>query len=250
MGTVYSTSPVVLLSAFPLDARMWDGVRPALGDRLITPNLPGFGGAPPIDEPDLGAAAATVLAELDRLGVERAVLGGCSMGGYVAMAALRAAPARVSGLVLINTKASADEEAARANRHAMAARVEADGVGWVADEMLTKLLGATTLARRPSVEATLRALIGDQPPAALAWGQRAMAARPSSFDVLGAADVPALVVRGAEDALIPGPEASLMVDALPRAEFVELAEVGHLAPLEAPGELGAVVARWLASAAG
>lgn len=244
-----SSDPVVLLHAFPLDSRMWDGVRSAFGDRLVTPDLPGFGGAPPVDSPDLDLAAAEVVAALDRLGIERAIVGGCSMGGYVAMALLRRAPSRVSGLVLVNTKASADTDAARANRLAMAARaeqVESGGIGWLADEMLTTLLGPTTLERRPAAEARLRALIADQSPAAVAWAQRAMAARPASIDVLRAADVPALVVRAEEDALIPGEEAAAMVDALPQAKFVELLAAGHLAPLEVPDEFAAVLGGWLA----
>ena len=243
---MHLSDPIVLLHAFPVDSRMWDGVRPALGERMITPDLPGFGSAPPVDEPDLGLAAAAVLDHLDRLGIERAIVGGCSMGGYVAMALLRVAPARVSGLVLVNTKASADTEEARRNRFAMAARAESAGIGWLADEMLTTLLGRTTLEKRPEVEVTLRALIAGQKPAAVAWAQRAMAGRPDSFDVLrgAGAELPALIVRGAEDALIPRAEADLMAGALPRSTVVELAGAGHLAPLEIPAEFAAAVSRW------
>jgi pimeloyl-ACP methyl ester carboxylesterase len=236
---------VVLLHAFPTDSRMWDGLRPALGARLVTPDLPGFGSAPPAAASDLDLAAETVLATLDRLGAERAIVGGCSMGGYVAMALLRRAPSRVSGLILVNTKASADTEPARANRFAMADRASAEGIGWLADEMRTTLLGATTLAERPEVEARLRVLIADQSPAAVAWAQRAMAARPDSFDVLRVAGLPALVVRGVEDTLIPGEEAAALVSALPESTFVELPEAGHLAPLEAPEEVAAALRDWL-----
>jgi len=237
----------VLLHAFPLDSTMWDGLRPVLGSRLVTPDLPGFGSAPPVSSPSLDEAASAVLAALDQRGVSRAVFGGCSMGGYVAMAVLRAAPSRVSGLVLVNTKASADTEEARANRYAMADRAEAEGTDWLADAMLTSLLGETTLATRPAVEARMRALVAAQPPASVAWAQRAMAARPSSTDVLAGSGLPALVVRGAEDTLIPATEATAMASALPGAESVELAGVGHLAPLEAPEDLAAVLTRWLAA---
>jgi pimeloyl-ACP methyl ester carboxylesterase len=182
---------------------------------------------------------------LDRLGAQHAIVGGCSMGGYVAMALLRIAPSRVSGLALINTKATADAEAARTNRFAMAARAEADGIGWLADEMRETLLGPTTLASRPEVEATVRRLIGDQSPAAVAWAQRAMAARPDSLDVLARADVPALVLRGEQDTLIPRDEAAAMADALPKATFVELPGAGHLAPLEIPAEVAGALADWL-----
>lgn len=245
---MHLSDPVVLLHAFPLDSRMWDGLRPALGSRLITPDLPGFGSAPPVPSPSLDEAASAVLASLDRLGVSRAVFGGCSMGGYVAMAVLRAAPSRVSGLVLINTKASADTEEARENRFAMAERVEAEGTGWLADAMLTSLLGPTTLAERPEVEETLRSLIAEQPASSVAWAQRAMAARPSSVELLRGSGLSALVVRGAEDALIPPEEAPAMASALSRSDLVDLAGVGHLAPLEAPNELATVLTRWLDTA--
>lgn len=241
-----SSQPVVLLHAFPLDSRMWDGLRPVLGEAVITPDLPGFGSAPPAAATDLDEAAAAVLATLDRLGVERAVVGGCSMGGYVTMALLRQAPERVAGLILVNTKASADTDGAREKRYATAAKAESEGIGGLADDMLTTLLGPTTIATRPAVEARLRALIGAQSPAAVAWAQRAMAARPHSFDVLRGADVPALVLRGTEDALIPGEEADAMVAALPHADYVEIAGAGHLAPLELPDEVAAAVAGWLA----
>jgi pimeloyl-ACP methyl ester carboxylesterase len=244
-GDVHSSDPVVLLHAFPLDSRMWDGLRTTFGDRLVTPELPGFGGAPAAAEPDLRLAAWGVLATLDRLGARRAVVGGCSMGGYVTMALLRIAPSRVGGLVLINTKATADTEAARANRHTMAARAEADGTGWLADEMRTNLLGETTRSSRPQVEATMRRLIADQPPAAVAWAQRAMAARPDSLDLLRAAEIPALVLRGDEDTLIPRDEAAAMADALPKATFVELPGAGHLAPLEVPDEVAGALGNWL-----
>lgn len=169
------------------------------------------------------------------------------MGGYVAMAVLRAAPSRVAGLALVNTRASADTPEVRRDRLAVAARVESDGVGWVPDEMGRVWLGRTTLAERPAVVARLRELIIAQRPEALAWGVRAMAARPPSFDVLRAAEVPALVVAGAEDALIPGEEATAMADALRGASLVEVDGAGHLLPLEAPTRLAEVLTGWLGS---
>jgi pimeloyl-ACP methyl ester carboxylesterase len=244
-GDVQLSDPLVLLHAFPLDSRMWDGLRPTLGQRLVTPDLPGFGAAPPVAAPSLDEAARAVLAALDRAGITRAVIGGCSMGGYVAMAVLRAAPERVSGLVLVNTRATADAEQARRNRFAMAERAETEGIGWLADTMLGSLLGRTTLERRPEVEARLRELVADQSPAAVAWAQRAMAARPDSTELLRGSGLPALVVTGKQDELIPGEEAAALAAALPGSELVELADVGHLAPLEAPAELAAVLALWL-----
>jgi pimeloyl-ACP methyl ester carboxylesterase len=222
---------LVLLHAFPLDARMWDGIREPFAKRLrlVTPDL---GDGPP----SLDDSADTVLADL---GDEPFVLGGCSMGGYLAMAILRKAPSRVAGLLFVDTKSAADAPEARDNRLAMAARAESEGVaGWLADAMLPNLVAA---GARPEVVATLRDIIDAQPGSVVARAQRAMAARPDSTELLAGVTVPTLIVRGAEDKLMaPG------AVSVPGARSVELAGCGHLPPVEDPEAFAAVVLDWLA----
>ena len=242
--------PLVLLHAFPIDARMWDDVRAPLAEhtRVITPDQRGLGRSPmPLTDraPSLDDAARDVVALLDRLGIERAVLGGCSMGGYVTMAALRIAPERVGGVVLIDTKASADADEARANRLAMADRVESEGVGFLPEAMMGALVGRTTRQRRPEVVRRVRELILEQPPAGVAWAQRAMAVREDATGLLRDADVPAVVVVGEEDTVNPPEVAREFADTLPRGELVVLPEAGHLAPLEAPAGVIDAIARVL-----
>jgi len=164
------------------------------------------------------------------------------MGGYVTMALLRIAPERVGGLVLIDTKAAADTAEARAGRLAMADRVEAEGVGFLPEAMLANLLGSTTRERRPEVVQRVRDMILDQPPAGVAWAQRAMADRPDSFDTLRSADVPALVLVGEEDELTRADQARAMAEALPNALLEVIRAAGHLAPVEAPEAVAEVIA--------
>lgn len=241
--------PLVLLHAFPFDARMWDPVRAPLAERLrlITPDQRGLGRSPLPEterEPGLADAARDVLTLLDRLELDRVVLGGCSMGGYLAMALLRLAPERVGGLVLIDTRAAADVPEAAQARLDLASHVEAEGVGWIADAQLERLLGPVTRAERPEVAGTVRELIGAQPPAGVAWASRALAGRPDSFDVLREADVPALVVVGEDDVLTPPAEAHAMVEALPQATLSVLPGVGHLTPLEDPAGVVEAILAW------
>jgi pimeloyl-ACP methyl ester carboxylesterase len=243
--------PLVLLHAFPLDARMWDGVRAPLAarTRVITPDQRGLGrtALPETDRaPSHDDAALDVLALLDRLGLERVVLGGCSMGGYLTMAVLRAAPERVGGLVLVDTKATADTDAARAARLATAGRAEAEGTAWwLADATLPTVLGQGTMWTRPKVVARVRELIEAQPPSGVAWAQRAMADRPDSTEALRGARVPALVIVGEQDALTPPTGARAMAGALPDARLVEGPGAGHLAPLEDPGRVAGAILNWL-----
>jgi len=242
--------PLVLLHAFPVDSRMWNGVRATLAarTRLITPDQRGLGRSPMPEtdrEPSLDDAAADVVALLDKLELEQVVLGGCSMGGYLTMAVQRLAPERVGGLVFVDTKATADAPAAAVNRHAVADRAEQTGsVAWLAPSMVSKLVSKGTLYRRQNLVDDLRGWISSQPPVGIAWAQRAMAARPDSTDALREADVPALVLVGTEDTLTPPAEARALVAALPKSELVELPRAGHLSPLDDPAGVAEAIVRW------
>jgi pimeloyl-ACP methyl ester carboxylesterase len=237
--------PLVLLHAFPLRAAMWDAVRPR-GARVLAPDQRGFGGSPlGADEPSLDRCADDVVALLDHLGLDRVVLGGSSMGGYVAMALARRAPERLRGLVLVGTKAGADPDAGRAGRLAMAGRLDAGDRAPLRETVVPALTGQTSAAERPDAVERVRALAEEADLRAAAWAQRAMAARPDSADVLRGLDVPALVVVGEEDVLSPPPEARAMADALPDARLVVLPRTGHLLAVETPEPLVAVLEDFL-----
>ena len=241
--------PLVLLHAFPLSSAMWLEQREALGDtcRVITPDQRGFGGSDlGEDPPSLDAAADDVAQLLDRLELDTVVLGGLSMGGYVAMAFLRRHPDRVAALLLADTKASADPEPARANRERIAQAVLEEGSTVLVDDVLPALLGATTVASRPMVAGRVRGLVQAAPGPAVAWAQRAMAARPDSFDTLRAFAGPALVVVGDEDQLSPVADAQAMADALPSARLAVLPQAGHLTAVETPEAFTAEVAGFVA----
>ncbi|MGH8866954.1 MAG: alpha/beta fold hydrolase [Actinomycetes bacterium] len=244
-------TPLVLLHAFPLSSAMWLDQREGLREvcRVLTPDLRGFGGSPLDDEaPDIDLMADDVARMLDGRGLDRVVVGGLSMGGYVAMALLRRHPDRVAGLVLADTKATPDTEPAQQNRERIAATaLEEDSSRVLVDELLPKLLGETTMQRRPLVFGRVKGLVQSAPPAAIAWAQRAMAGRPDSTDTLSKTDVPCLVLVGEEDALTPPSDSELMVGALPDARLVTFPGAGHLSAVEVPAEFNTAVLEFLAS---
>ena len=239
--------PLVLLHAFPLDSRMWNAIRGPLASRfrVITADQRGLGRSPLPEsdrEPDLADAARDVLALLDRLELDRVVLGGCSMGGYLAMAVLRLAPERVAGLILIDTKATADTPEAAQSRLDVAARVEAEGIeGWLVEANLANLLAPGT---SEDLVATVREIIETQPPAGIAWTARALRTRPDSVELLRGTEIPALVIVGELDAVTPIEAANVMVEALPDVTFVVVPGVGHLTPLEAPADVVEAIFSW------
>lgn len=228
--------PLILLPAFPLDATMYEEVAASFDGTLLTPNLAGFGGVPlPDDEPSLDVYADHVVRALNAAGHDRVVLGGTSMGGYVAMAFCRRHADRLAGLALIDTKATADSDAGAAGRRAMATEmVEGQTTEPLLDKVFPKLLGATTMRDRPDVVQRVREWVAGADPHAAAYAQRAMASRPDSLETLAALTVPSLVVVGEEDALSPPTDAAVMASALHGAVVVEIPRVGHLTPVEAP----------------
>jgi pimeloyl-ACP methyl ester carboxylesterase len=242
-------TPLVLLHAFPLSSAMFGPLRAELPDvRLITPDLRGFGRSPlGADDPSLDAMADDVAALLDERSLDRVAVGGVSMGGYVTMALLRRHPHRLAQVFLLDTKASADAPEAAANRLTMAAQAEAEGSSVVAP-MVNVLLGETTRRDRPDVATEVQSWLAAVDPAAVAWGQRAMAARPASFDVLAEARVPGVVVVGEEDELSPVTEAEAMVEALGSDTPLHVVPgAGHLAALEQPAAVAEAIRTALAA---
>jgi pimeloyl-ACP methyl ester carboxylesterase len=232
-------TPLVLLHAFPLSSAMYDEVRERIDHPVIAPDFPGFGDAALSDAaPSLDVYADRVAAELDRAGVERAVIAGTSMGGYTAMAFCRRHGKRVAGLGLIDTKASADPATAAEGRRSMAdAMASGRTTAPLIEHVLPKLLGSTTKQTRPDVVDRVTAAVASCNPNAAAWAQRAMARRPDSLHDLASVTVPSLVVVGEEDILSPPSDADEMVSALPDGELTVIARSGHLTPIEAPAQV-------------
>lgn len=237
----------VLVHAFPVGMWMWEPVEAPAGWRLIAPALPGFDGAPP---PPAGSTsiddyARAVLGLLDALEIDNAVLGGVSMGGYVAFALWRLARLRWRGLVLADTRPGADSEQARAARERLLATVKEKGARAVADEMVPKLLGETTRAAQPALADHVRRLIERQTTEGIAAAVVRLRDRPDSTALLRDIGVPVLVAVGEEDAVTPPPESEAMRAQLEDARLEVIPRAGHLACLENPGAFNAALASFL-----
>lgn len=239
---------LLLLHAFPLNADMWDAQAAALpaGWRIVAPDLRGFGQSSlPGGEAAMDDYAGDLADLLDALHVHEAVVAGNSIGGYIAFALLRNAPHYVSGLVLVDTKAQADSDEGRASRRRMLELIDRAGTAGVVDEMLPRLLGASTQRDRPDLIQRVRTLMISSTPQALKAAVTAMMGRPDSHDLLARIHLPALVIAGEEDALIPVSAAEQMQQAMPGSVLEIIPRAGHLPTLEQPAACNAVLKRFL-----
>ena len=230
--------PVVLLHAFPLNADMW---RPQLervpdGWRFLAPDFRGFGGSRTDGPPEDGSQgidryAADVLAFMDALTIESAMIAGLSMGGYVALAMHRQAPLRFAGLVLADTRATADTVEGRAGRVRMRELLAREGPAAVADQMLPKLLSAGADA---ALVAHVRDLITRAEPAGVDAAIAAMMSRPDSTPYLPQIGCATLIVAGDRDEITPVADADAMQRAIPLSMLTVIPGAGHLSNLEQP----------------
>lgn len=238
---------LLLLHGFPLDRTMWAHQVATLSRwRRIAPDLRGAGAS---DAPEVGysmAAYADDLARLlDRLHVERAVVAGMSMGGYVAFEMWRRHRERIMGLILVDTRAEGETADGRRRRDEMIAAARSGGAAAIADRMLPLLLGRSTRQAQPLLVQQVREMIHRTPVPGLVGALSAMRDRPDATSLLASIDVPTLVIVGEEDEVTPPPLSRAMAAAIPGAAVTAIPGAGHLSPLEASTAVTRVMAAFL-----
>ncbi len=241
--------PVVLLHGFPLDSRVWEPLLLRLkgNHRFIAPDLRGFGQSTGGGAFTMESAADEVHGLLEQLGALPCVLGGLSMGGYIALEFAQRCPKDLKGLMFIDTKAQADTADARQARDEMIDLVRREGAKAVADRMLPKMLGDDTIRRRPQVLRDLQAIMESCPAETIAHALAGMRDREDHTANLASIPVPALVMVGESDALIPIATAEAMRREIPHATLAVIESAGHMAPMEQPDQVASVIESFLRS---
>ena len=240
--------PVVLLHPFPFDRSYWSPQVNAFVDhcRCIAPDRRGFGESPPGPPDTIDSHADDVAALLDRLSIESAVIGGISMGGYVALAMWRRHPKRVRGLMLFDTRAGAETEQGRLKRAEQIDFVQRRGITALADDLAPVLLGATTRERHPETIDRVHSMISRATVEGVVSAVNAMMDRPDSIAALATINVPTLIVCGAEDVATPPDESRLMHDRIAGSTLEIIEGAGHLSSLERPAAVNHVMREFLA----
>jgi pimeloyl-ACP methyl ester carboxylesterase len=192
------------------------------------------------------AMAAATIRLLDARGVDRVVVCGLSMGGYVALALYAACRERVAGLVLAGTRATADDAEGRRRRLDAALAIESRGSAVLIETLVPRLVAPHGRGERTEMIAWLEREVDAAPAAGAAGAQRGMAERPDRTPLLAEIGVPTLVIAGAEDQITPPAEAAAMSEHIPGARLVTIAAAGHLSNLEQPAAFNRALLEFMA----
>jgi len=229
---------LVLLHGYPFNRSMWRDQIDFLsthGNRVVAPDMRGLGETKATSEiSTMDDMARDVAALMDKLEIDRAVVCGLSMGGYVAFEFVHLFPSRVRALILAGTRAPADNEQEKQVREQQAQRILTEGMNFVADATLRKLLAPRTLAEKPEVIASVREMILRSDPQGAAAAQRGMAARRDHSDNLRRINVPTLVIVGREDPIRPVADSEFMHSKIRDSRLEVIEDAAHMTNMEQP----------------
>ncbi|MCD6046437.1 MAG: lip3 [Gammaproteobacteria bacterium] len=226
---------LVLIHPFPTDKTLWTPQQAELQKkfRVISIDLWGFGQS---TLPEKNVATMTDYANevkqlLDSLHIQQAIIGGESMGGYVALALLAKYPNTVKGLILSGTQAIASDQKTKQEDEDEANYVQAHGTEKLIKDFLPKALSphASIQAKR-----TLLTIVERQHQNAVAAALRGIATRQDTSNVLAATNLPVLILTGNQDAVIPADQSEAIHKLAKNSKLVVFKNVGHLASLEQP----------------
>jgi len=241
--------PVLFAHAFPLNRTMWAPNVSALVERCrcVTADFRGFGESAAAPPYSMDQYADDLAQLLDVLHIDKVVLVGCSMGGYVSFAFWRRHRDRVRALVLADTRAGADSEEARERRRQLIATARAEGSVSVANAQIASLVGKTTRAKQPDTYDAVHRMMAQAPTDGVVGALEAMMLRPDSTPLLASIDVPTLIVVGEEDVPTPVKESRAMHERIPGSILEVIVSAGHLANLERPAAFNHVLSEFLFS---
>ena len=244
-----SNLALVLIHPFPFDSRLWEKVATTLGDKyfVVTPDLRGCGESKlGNDAPSIELLAQDVFELITQLNLTKPIVGGISLGGYVAMALAKSNPEVLGGLILVDTKASADASAAVENRLRVAKQMRESGkVELFAQQMLVNVVGQYTHENRPEVVAQVNDWMVSSSADTIAWLQEAMATRKDSFETLASLNIPTLLIRGSQDVISSAEDFIEMEKNLKQVTRIEIENSGHLPPIEDPTATASAIVSWL-----
>jgi len=242
---------VVFLHGFPFNRSMWreqiEFLR-AHGYRVVAPDLRGLGENRSDDEvATMEDMARDVAALMDELKIDRAIIGGLSMGCYVAFEFIHLFPSRVRALVLAGARAEGADKAEKKSREQQAKRVLEQGMTHAIDSILQSLLSPRTLAEKPDVVSRVREMVASTDPRGAAAAQRGMAVRRDYRDDLPNISAPTLIIAGHEDGVRKPIDAESIHQGIPNSRLEVIDKAGHLMNMEQPEIFNQVLLEFLKS---
>ena len=240
--------PVVFIHGFPLNRTMWEPQLRALPDSVwaIVYDVRGHGKSSVGDgQYSIEFFVDDLIGLLDHLKIEQAVACGLSMGGYISLRAVERHPERFKGLILCDTRSSADTKEGKIKRADAIKSIKALGVDEFADGFVKSILAEETFEKNVRVAEVLRTMIHSNDHVGICGTLLALAARTDTTDALTKITMPVLILVGEHDKLASPEVSHLMHEKIPEAELHVIPGAGHMSNMENPEVFNDLLYRFL-----
>lgn len=239
--------PMLLIHGYPLSGEMFDGQRRGLSNEftVITLDLPGYGKSHAASSNgSIEDYAHDVLGLMDHLQIQKAIIGGHSMGGVITMELYKEVPQRFAGMVLIDTNAKKAPPVGMAEWDAYAAQAQQMGVDSTVSLLIPQMLTGRTRIQNTQATSELENVVREASVDAFVAGGHALANRADYTSMLGSIHVPTLVIVGVDDPLWAFPLSQMMHQMIPGSRLAILPGAAHASVYEQPQEANNAIRQW------
>lgn len=242
--------PIIFIHGFPFNKNMWQPQIEELSKshRVIAYDIRGYGvTSAPNEEFSITLFADDLLHLMDILMIDKAVICGLSMGGYIALNAMQRYSNRFAGLILCDTQCSADTTEGKEKRYNSIKDIESNGTSGFIDGMIKNLFAESTYSNNPALVEEVRSMMLASSPESITKTLKALAERWETCSSLQEITVPALIICGKEDKITPPEKAEYMNQHIKGSALVIIEKAGHLSTLEQTTEVNSHISRFIAS---
>ncbi len=244
-----NSKTVIFIHAFPFCNRMWDKQTEAFQAkyRVITYDLRGFGYS---ESPDtvitIDSHVEDLFSLMNAMKIEKPVMCGLSMGGYIALRALEQGQTKFRAAILCDTRSEADNNNSKANRARQMKQIKSGDMAGFTEMFIKGALSEKNFAENAPLVEFLKTMIGWQKPINVAGALLTLAARTDSTEYLERIDLPTLALVGKEDRFTPPEYSKLIYGKIRNANMAIIPDAGHLSNMENPEEFNKAVGKFLA----
>ncbi len=239
--------PLIFIHAFPLSSKMWKQQVEYFQHtyRVITYDVRGLGESKVINyQYMMETFVNDFFSVIDGLGFEKVSACGLSMGGYILLRGLTRNPERFKAVILSDTKAEGDDNEALINRSQSIIQIKNNGLHDFIESFMKKLIADKSFKNK-EINKFLKQIMLEQTPEGICGAQIAIATRIETLEQLKNIKVPALIIVGERDNLIPIKYSENMKNYLVKSEIVIVPGAGHLPNIENPEYFNNAVSRFL-----
>ena len=242
--------PVIFLHGFPFDKSMWKGQLDSLNSsyRLIACDIRGFGKSTDEETPlSIDLFSEDLIAFLDKLNIKKAIVCGLSMGGFIALNAIKKFPERFEALILCDTQCIADTTEVKENRYKAIDQINRDGVSIFNEKFIKSVFHPNSLTNKTELVENLSTVVFTNSKEIIIAGITALAGRPETCSSLSTIGIPTLIICGREDSVTPLVQSEFMHEHIEGSNLKIIDNAGHVSNLEQPDEFNKYLRNFLNS---